>query len=388
MDIEKVKYNGQECSFADTALRNVSANFAEKSDFGFYTDEYGARLTTVSGNVIDANWSNYATNDDEGNIIAATYAKKTDIPSTDGLMQESLLSYNGAGNITAYNGSQFVGGGGGEGKTYNASTPDYIAVDNDNNTIGLTESPIALVAGNGLETSTEGDNVTLNVTYAPYAGEAANVQCNNGLINYEATNEDRTGFYVGNYLGNVEVRIADHDKGDIEQWYWDKSGIGCRETKDKWGYYSKLTKDDLQFTTDGGYTPSMSFKQLWDEVHGVVLFEGNVAFNNEIPLTESYKHFEKLVIVNGHNRECTLYTSGITDTPNQNGNALFWHTGDNVNADKFLTYLNYSSINDTTLIATFGTHIRFKNDGTITITTNSSDYNTRTFKVIGYGRKG
>lgn len=209
--------------YANRAVNDSEGNvikdtYTKKSDFGFYTDEYGTRLSTVSGNVIDAHWANYAENDINGNAITATYAQKSEIPSTDGLMQESLLSYNDTGKITAYNGSQFVGGGSGP------------------------------------------------VDWANMAGTAENVQCNNGLINYEATNEDRTGFYVGNYLGNVEVRIADHDNGDVEQWYWDKSGIGCRETKNTWGYYSKLTKDDLQFTTDGGYTPSMSFKDLYSTV--------------------------------------------------------------------------------------------------------------------------
>lgn len=327
-----------------------------------------------------------AVNDENGNSITGTYAKKIEIPSTDGLMQEWLLEYNDDGKISAYNGTEFAGGG--EGKTYNASTPDYIAVDNDNNTIGLTESPIALVAGNGLETSTEGDNVTLNVTYAPYAGEAANVQCNNGLINYEASNENNTGFYVGNYLGNVEVRVADHDKGDIEQWYWDKSGIGCRETKNTWGYYSKLTKDDLQFTTDGGYTPSMSFKQLWDEVHGVVLFDGNVEFNNQIPLTESYKNFNKLVIVNGRWHECTLYTNFIKTTPDGNSNAMFWSAGTSNSTQKYLYYCNYSAVNDTTLISTFNSQVIISNDNSVVVSTNKNDYNTRTMMVIGYGRKG
>ena len=94
-------------------------------------------------------YANRAVNDKDGNQIDNTYvkeseltdyAKKSEIPSIDGLMEESKLGYDDDGKIKSYDGTEFAGEGGSGGKTYTGVAP--VVVDNDADEISVETAEV------------------------------------------------------------------------------------------------------------------------------------------------------------------------------------------------------------------------------------------------------
>ena len=112
-DLGRVISNTYQTKLTDysPATWNTVTAKANISDFGF--NEFD-KCTTISGRQIDANWANYATHDDQGNVITDTYATKTelgdklditafsDVSGTFLTAHQSLDGYAKTADLTAY----------------------------------------------------------------------------------------------------------------------------------------------------------------------------------------------------------------------------------------------------------------------------------------------
>ena len=113
---------------------------------------------------------------------------------------------------------------------------------------------------------------------------------------------------------------------------------------------------------------------------------GGILFNNAIPLSESYKNFNTIKIINGH------YSIGEIPSWLLSGghqDAKMAISFQDANTAQPLVYglLRYSATNDTSLIQYFNRLASFTTANTLTVTTNANNYTSRTLKVIGIGRK-
>ena len=119
-----------------------------------------------------------------------------------------------------------------------------------------------------------------------------------------------------------------------------------------------------------------------------VLFDGNVTYNTNITLSESYKNFERLKIINGHYQYSEIYTNNISTEENLNSFISITYPSINNTTGQMEFYsLGFKSINDTTLIEYTNKLLRFTSNGVVTMGANANNYNTRIYMIIGINRK-
>ena len=329
----------------------------------------------------------YATTED---VISATSGLQ---PSGDYASAADLVNYQPVSAMTGFQAA---------GDYYSASNPSgFLIADDITGKMDVTAMTAYQPAGD-YQPSGDYLSASESANFYPMTGNPSGFltehQSLDGLMQTSGLEYD--GDKISGYMGSAFA-----GGGEVPEGVMVESAVGYNAVNEISGYNGSaiaqygaekqwLVHDDtlVHAANSAQYALGVNLSavaQLLGGIDETVLYDGESSggtlYNNRIPLTESYKNFNTIKIMNGH------YSVGEFPSHLLSGHqdAKITIGFQDANTAQPLTYglLRYSATNDTTMIQYFNRVVAFSTANALTVQTNVSNYNTRTYKVIGVGRK-